>query len=227
MLKVLQHLLFQSTHPRRVWLNNGIASNINLWVSIHTPTQGVTINFRASGSLFPFQSTHPRRVWHYQYTFRQLIYVSIHTPTQGVTFVDREPWRRIEVSIHTPTQGVTPKHLDKYKIPFVSIHTPTQGVTILPQRCKTIHWGFNPHTHAGCDIAKTFACHASEKFQSTHPRRVWLPGSLLCLFSKGFNPHTHAGCDIGYPFHKYNFYMFQSTHPRRVWRWFGNIYSRT
>ena len=33
------------------------------------------------------------------------------------------------------------------------------------------------------------------KFQSTHPRRVWLPLSLKLRRHGGFNPHTHAGCD--------------------------------
>ena len=76
------------------------------------------------------------------------------------------------------------------------------------------------------------------KFQSTHPRRVW-----LCWLSEApscvrFNPHTHAGCDglivivdsikevsIHTPTQgvtKAQFRMtvplrFQSTHPRRVW----------
>ncbi len=34
----------------------------------------------------------------------------------------------------------------------VSIHTPTQGVTIERQITKQDAMGFNPHTHAGCDI---------------------------------------------------------------------------
>ena len=57
-----------------------------LLVSIHTPTQGVTLaNLYAQGALS----------------------VSIHTPTQGVTPVNTAAYTRIKVSIHTPTQGVT------------------------------------------------------------------------------------------------------------------------
>ena len=54
-------------------------------------------------------------------------------------------------------------------------------------------------------------------FQSTHPRRVWLPFAWRCLLVRGFNPHTHEGCDAKY-LQPANFVIkFQSTHPRRVW----------
>ena len=53
---------FQSTHPRRVWhvLPFGLSQAV---VSIHTPTQGVTLNSSTESLLGMFQSTHPRRVW--------------------------------------------------------------------------------------------------------------------------------------------------------------------
>ena len=143
--------MFQSTHPRRVW-----HYPMEFWsvtfVSIHTPTQGVTL-LSFSGLLFPlFQSTHPRRVWlGIRIRFRPFLQVSIHTPTQGVTVAIASPPNLNVVSIHTPTQGVTKKI--KLYIPVftfqsthprrvwlslpcvpvqgwpVSIHTPTQGVT--------------------------------------------------------------------------------------------------
>ena len=77
------------------------------------------------------------------------------------------------------------------------------------------------------------------KFQSTHPRRVWLLFRLLLRLKDSFNPHTHAGCDPvntaaytrikvsihtptqGVTFRKHSLtptVLFQSTHPRRVWR---------
>ena len=59
-----------------------------LQVSIHTPTQGVTLFHTPTHNL-------------------QL--VSIHTPTQGVTFIDKLIAVEGDVSIHTPTQGVTPR----------------------------------------------------------------------------------------------------------------------
>ena len=55
-------------------------------VSIHTPTQGVTlVNLQTQGALT----------------------VSIHTPTQGVTVDSIKEENNFVVSIHTPTQGVT------------------------------------------------------------------------------------------------------------------------
>ena len=144
--------MFQSTHPRRVWLrfrhclkesltcfnphthagcdrSGRFTLCCSMDVSIHTPTQGVT-------TLAAVNSRNPR--------------VSIHTPTQGVTQAEVwKVWHRsfnphthagcdnrssrpspvLRVSIHTPTQGVTP--LWRYALwgYTVSIHTPTQGVT--------------------------------------------------------------------------------------------------
>ena len=76
---------FQSTHPRRVWqrLHPPVVpedgfnphthagcdrrtcniGNSKAAVSIHTPTQGVTIVEWFTGVFDMFQSTHPRRVW--------------------------------------------------------------------------------------------------------------------------------------------------------------------
>ena len=76
---------FQSTHPRRVWPFASVISIIQSFVSIHTPTKGVTnrclvvvgadcvsihtptkgVTSRRKGTriLLGFQSTHPRRVW--------------------------------------------------------------------------------------------------------------------------------------------------------------------
>ena len=58
---------FQSTHPRRVWLQTGLERYKQIQVSIHTPTQGVT---QFSINSFSYEK------------------VSIHTPTQGVTSIN-------------------------------------------------------------------------------------------------------------------------------------------
>ena len=77
---------FQSTHPRRVWHIANEENAREIFVSIHTPTKGVTQTFK------------PHRVTEN---------VSIHTPTKGVTYYSRQAFLRQEVSIHTPTKGVT------------------------------------------------------------------------------------------------------------------------
>ena len=120
--------------------------------------------------------------------------VSIHTPTKGVTLKTvtifsgdrfqsthpRRVWRVLfqiptlvgNVSIHTPTKGVTFLSLST-TIPWdVSIHTPTKGVTYGNQQSEGM-----------------------SRFQSTHPRRVWLAHLVLKQALRGFNPHTHEGCD--------------------------------
>ena len=64
LVDLITGVMFQSTHPRRVWLNMEFCG----------------------GSQNGFQSTHPRRVWlRKNLPYDQLINVSIHTPTQGVT----------------------------------------------------------------------------------------------------------------------------------------------
>ena len=188
--------MFQSTHPRRVWLDTyNEGANIIL-VSIHTPTKGVTI-----------KSTYN------QCTFD----VSIHTPTKGVTM-----WSILfvggrRVSIHTPTKGVTKKmfamirkaqfqsthprrvwptfvHLNKFLYLFqsthprrvwltlhtaaayickVSIHTPTKGVTPSALQCRLCH-----------DVSI-----------HTPTKGVTSVELISLIIGTGFNPHTHEGCD--------------------------------
>ena len=172
-LNMMIHGMFQSTHPRRVWLFLGSDAVIKVNVSIHTPTKGVTAN--AIGSLsFPFGfNPHTHEGW--DITIRSWI-----------TWI-------LRFNPHTH-EGCDFKFLIK-------------GMALL---C------FNPHTHEGCDTDerfyqavikvsihtptkgvtdKAFSSVSLHKFQSTHPRRVWLSfTTLICLLL-----------------------MFQSTHPRRVW----------
>ena len=101
--------------------------------------------------------------------------VSIHTPTKGVTLGGGVGSPPVEVSIHTPTKGVTNLCSSLCYCFAVSIHTPTKGVTLTA--LKVIR--------------------EIQRFQSTHPRRVW-PSLIEYLIGNS---------------------LFQSTHPRRVWLW--------
>ncbi len=58
------------------------------------------------------------------------------------------------ISIHTPTQGVTRDNGSRVPEMYISIHTPTQGVTICHCLVKIRICNFNPHSHAGSDIAQ-------------------------------------------------------------------------
>ena len=142
---------FQSTHPYRVWRWK-IISSWWCWsfnphthtgcdsatashprtppVSIHTPIQGVTYNWRQ---------------------LYKIANVSIHTPIQGVTYLPPPYPSRFAVSIHTPIQGVTGFQRKGGRSQGVSIHTPIQGVTSFCHFWLEHSSSFNPHTHTGCD----------------------------------------------------------------------------
>ena len=122
------------------------------YISIHTPTQGVT-----------------NPTDHLVFNLG----ISIHTPTQGVTGRasllaavrpdfnphshagsdgrSREGRKGQQISIHTPTQGVTIHSFLIKNVSRISIHTPTQGVTIVGARRVYSTINFNPHSHAGSD----------------------------------------------------------------------------
>ena len=137
--------MFQSTHLHEVWpitrfynrfmicFNPHTYMRCDLimdddfdssWVSIHTPTWGVTSV--CSWYLLPFL-------------------VSIHTPTWGVTIGGMTQYIDFDVSIHTPTWGVTKSWQQQIGQLSVSIHTPTWGVTLiknkkyLPNKFQSTH----------------------------------------------------------------------------------------
>ena len=150
--KYREIFLFQSTHPYRVWPWRKAATEREVDVSIHTPIQGVTLPVFHPSLHLP---------------------VSIHTPIQGVTLLSMSyqvthscfnphthtgcdaPLSIVEgsfkVSIHTPIQGVTLWECSPALSRGVSIHTPIQGVTWVIMAKSSGFFGFNPHTHTGCD----------------------------------------------------------------------------
>ena len=106
------------------------------YISIHTPTQGVTDFVLTFGILEP---------------------ISIHTPTQGVTFFFLCLSRLL-----TRFQSTLPRR-EWRDLPalwcyhqMISIHTPTQGVTIIESALIRQYNNFNPHSHAGSDFEKCF-----------------------------------------------------------------------
>ena len=144
--------MFQSTHPRRVWLwKEGYE---RCWLR--------------------FQSTHPRRVWpHRGHTASSAVCFNPHTHA-GCDGSER--YKEIEalVSIHTPTQGVTSGKVHPTTgHQFQSTHPrrvwhwcfcfPLCGIFLFQSTHPRRVWlrfrhclkesltCFNPHTHAGCD----------------------------------------------------------------------------
>ena len=215
-LKKVAITLFQSTHPRRVWLDFFRCFFLSVHVSIHTPTQGVTAVLQQLASEKS---------------------VSIHTPTQGVTMAQARASMINAVSIHTPTQGVT--KLNRYWISILMFQsTHPRRVWLLEVGLVLLISMFQSTHPRRVWLWLRLVPLCLTLFQSTHPRRVWHTSVYIHLLIKRFNPHTHAGCD-GFPanitdiivvsihtptqgvtFRQLSISflnMFQSTHPRRVW----------
>ncbi len=88
-------------------------------ISIHTPTQGVTLKVSPSISITKvFQSTLPRREWHGEYMWIiRAVQISIHTPTQGVTLWVRGLWSLqsyFNPHSHAGSDPALPKSYAKY-----------------------------------------------------------------------------------------------------------------
>ena len=165
-------LKFQSTHPRRARLVR-LEHRAARVVSIHAPTQGATgLNMSAITDITQFQSTHPRRVRHQQADrlAQQFVFQSTHPRRVRRLFAPIAS-SRYSVSIHAPTQGATMRPAWIRSTRGVSIHAPTQGATRSRRNIGAKN-GFNPRTHAGCDMGWTPSSSTCTRFQSTHPRRV-------------------------------------------------------
>ena len=166
------------------------------YVSIHTPTKGVTVTPRVYLWLMEFQSTHPRRVWHpVERSSHVLSCFNPHTH-EGCDNASRRGYILYNVSIHTPTKGVTSgrRHNNGRSEKFQSTH---------PRRVWLFDFFFNnsiamfQSTHP----RRVWQCLANDfldsyKFQSTHPRRVWREKDEVNDCPVSFNPHTHEGCDL-------------------------------
>ncbi len=144
------------------------------FISIHTPTQGVTgsrQSIRGNPSHFNPHSHAGSDLHRRKHRMRQ-IHFNPHSHAgsdmMGGTMASVE-----SISIHTPTQGVTLNREIAMFDSCISIHTPTQGVTKVFSVSQIHMVHFNPHSHAGSD------------------RRRISPTRAI----KNFNPHSHAGSD--------------------------------
>ena len=143
---------FQSTHPRRVWPGRDFNSERSWHVSIHTPTQGVTL--------------YQIRFIHWIGSFNPHTHAGCDCAGGYASGLYRI------VSIHTPTQGVTSLSNSSDNSPHSFNPHTHAGCDNAWSNISSNIIRFNPHTHAGCDTACTLSF-TSVTFQSTHPRRVW------------------------------------------------------
>ena len=142
-------------------------------VSIHTPTQGVTLISLTSLAILKFQSTHPRRVW--QQNTRSVCYCQCFNPH---THAGCDVGRLRHISSIKSFQSTHPRRVWPWSgqtihgdYGFQSTHPRRVWPSAFPLNSR--YSGFNPHTHAGCDIDLHDALLSAIEFQSTHPRRVW------------------------------------------------------
>ena len=166
-----QTILFQSTHPWRVWRSLQI-SGIMQSVFQSTHPWRVWLYITISSLTTPeFQSTHPWRVWRLTILRSRIArYFNPHT-REGCDWSGRYPRRPISISIHTPVKGVTNRRdRGPYSAAFQSTH---------PWRVWLIHHLFLPlvdisiHTPVKGVTHTTTSLKGSLQFQSTHPWRVW------------------------------------------------------
>ena len=187
--------MFQSTHPRRVWLV--IIFSRFMFYSFNPHTHAGCDFWRTSSS--------------------ELIPVSIHTPTQGVTISphSRRPTGR-SFNPHTHAGCDPGTGYLACRIPAVSIHTPTQGVTKFVFYFFMCHNCFNPHTHAGCDGSWVFWFNKFQGFNPhTHAGCDKIMEGEVSLTDVSIHTPTQG---VTHSFKSMsNHWQFQSTHPRRVW----------
>ena len=149
-MKVRPQQLFQSTHPRRVWLSIFLFCFFSVFQSTHPRRV-----WRADATIFwlnrMFQSTHPRRVW-LSINAQLTLYGSFNPHTHAGC---DQGWAtihglKIRFNPHTHAgcdAAPKPKQVRKR---FQSTHPRRvwPGGTGKDTDCE----GFNPHTHAGCDL---------------------------------------------------------------------------
>ena len=238
--QLVKWLLFQSTHPRRVWLYNLSAIQRSFEVSIHTPTKGVTyvgmVNMCYATSFNPHthEGCDPDG-WSYWCSASNCFNPHTHEGCDNTLQQRYISMKSFNPHTHEGCDVITNLMISQQR---VSIHTPTKGVTpLLALRVTfTVFQSTHPRRvwHYWTD-----AYTAYRLFQSTHPRRVWPRPMISCLATFSFNPHTHEGCDPlliarlakvwrfnphthegcdpPTPIMSPSKGAFQSTHPRRVW----------
>ena len=187
--------MFQSTHPRRVWLMEYFHNTRVIGFNPHTHAgcdKGLRILTRRSSSFNPHTHAGCDKI-HWFIEFRRLCFnPHTHAGCDSVYCYGWYDWRGFNPHTHAGCD-LTSSGTFTYQSMFQSTH---------PRRV----W---PQARASMINA--------EQFQSTHPRRVWLLIIVNIVRLLRFNPHTHAGCDVCLQWRCYFDCSFQSTHPRRVW----------
>ena len=188
--------MFQSTHPRRVWLI------LSYLVYVH----------------ILFQSTHPRRVWH-QYAY------DLYAEVKFQSTHPRRVWRLANVTAYQCTARFNPHThegcdppLSSYLICVLRFQSTHPRRVWRTGKIRTSYLNsFNPHTHEGCDCRqlsfwhcpKSFNPHTHEGCDDSIGMQQTFRSVSIHTPTKGVTPlSSYLICVL----------RFQSTHPRRVWQ---------
>ena len=122
------------------------------YVSIHTPTKGVTDKLAKTSEAYK---------------------VSIHTPTKGVTLERVYIFMQL-ASFNPHTHEGCDSCSDWIRSCSTCFNPHThEGCDLNDVDMSKVTLRFNPHTHEGCDYICILIILLCNQFQSTHPRRVW------------------------------------------------------
>ena len=187
-----------------------------------------------------FQSTHPRRVWQGTKRISESLgsfNPHTHEGCDKSTYIARSrprsfnPHTHEGCDLHAPWNRLSPCSFNPHTHEGCDI---TKFISLRKRK------SFNPHTHEGCDFHNVHLVKPQYRFQSTHPRRVWLSHRHMFTAQVGVSIHTPTkgvtynndfkGLTESVSIHTPTKgvtanslkvspkIMFQSTHPRRVWR---------
>ena len=169
-------MIFQSTHPRGVRLNNLVDVKLHLCISIHAPTWGATVSpVLLSALASQFQSTHPRGVRpRWPWTTLPLRYFnprthvgcdlgSVSTLSSGLLFQSTHP------------RGVRQKSTTAEQVEMQFQSTHPRGVR--PTAADILPTVFEFQSTHPRGVRPSVSNHHSSwrLFQSTHPRGVRPP----------------------------------------------------
>ena len=152
-VKIIEHVQFQSTLPRRERrVLQGVSTRPRSCISIHAPAKGAThtraaigawtANFnprsregsdtrcsRRAVSQFNFNPRSREGSDGQRYRSSGLRVISIHAPVKGATRSEAGNAGYADISIHTPAKGATRFGGIRRQLTSISIHAPAKGAT--------------------------------------------------------------------------------------------------
>ena len=148
---------FQSTHPHGVRHPKHTKDDRRFGFNPRTHT-GCDYQFKHDVTrITKFQSTHPHGVRPHVLRSPKSRIRGFNPRTHtGCDMMLGAHWYNQRVSIHAPTRGATMGDVYARESVPVSIHAPTRGATQRPLSWAKSVVSFNPRTHTGCDITKTY-----------------------------------------------------------------------